>query len=109
MAPPLCGEAEQSTRRADETYDNAHAESLFLRFKAELLEGCAFTDVEVAWMETFTYIESYYNSRQTRGKRPRPTEKEPQHCPTCKRPHALCLDILGLPAYTTPRLSKCDQ
>jgi uncharacterized protein YbjT (DUF2867 family) len=23
--------------------------------------------------------------------------------------HALCIDILGLPAYPTPRISKCDQ
>ena len=47
--------------RAEETYDNAHAESLFSRYKAELLEGGAFADVEQARMETFTYIESYYN------------------------------------------------
>ena len=52
---------EQSMSRADETYDNAHAESLFSRYKAELLEGGAFTDVEEARMETFIYIESYYN------------------------------------------------
>jgi len=47
--------------RADETYDNAHAESLFSRYKAELLEGGAFAGVEEARMETFTYIESYYD------------------------------------------------
>jgi len=52
---------EQSMSRAEETYDNAHAESLFSRYKAELLEGGAFADVEQARMETFTYIESYYN------------------------------------------------
>jgi putative transposase len=52
---------EQSMSRAGETYDNAHAESLFSRYKAELLEGGAFADVEQARMETFTYIESYYN------------------------------------------------
>jgi len=47
--------------RADGTHDNAHAESLFSRYKAELLEGGAFTDVEEARMETFIYIESYCN------------------------------------------------
>src|SRR5262245_53498786 len=52
---------EQSMSRADETYDNAHAESLFSRYKAELLEGGAFADVEQARLETFAYIEGYYN------------------------------------------------
>jgi transposase InsO family protein len=36
-------------------------ESLFSRYKAELLEGGAFADVEQARSETFTYIEGYYN------------------------------------------------
>ena len=35
---------EQSMSRAEETYDNAFAESLFSRYKAELLEGGAFAD-----------------------------------------------------------------
>jgi transposase InsO family protein len=52
---------EQSMSRADETYDNAHAESLFSRYKAELLEDGAFADVEQAHSETFAYIEGYYN------------------------------------------------
>lgn len=47
--------------RAGETYDNAFAESLFSRYKAELLEGGKFADVEEARMETFNYIEIYYN------------------------------------------------
>ena len=47
--------------RAGETYDNAYAESLFSRYKAELLEGGAFADVEEARLETFNYIEGYYN------------------------------------------------
>src|SRR4029453_12995011 len=55
---------EQSMSRADETYDNAHAESLFSRYKAELLEDGAFADLDQAWSETFAYIEGYYN--QTR-------------------------------------------
>ena len=53
---------EQSMSRADETYDNAHAESLFSRYKAELLEDGAFADLEQARSETFAYIEGYYNS-----------------------------------------------
>jgi putative transposase len=52
---------EQSMSRADETYDNAYAESLFSRYKAELLEGGAFANVEQARSETFAYIEGYYN------------------------------------------------
>jgi putative transposase len=52
---------EQSMTRADETYDNAYAESLFSRYKTELLEDGAFTDLEQARSETFAYIESYYN------------------------------------------------
>jgi putative transposase len=51
----------QSMSRAGETYDNAYAESLFSRYKAELLEGGAFADVEEARAETFHYIEGYYN------------------------------------------------
>jgi putative transposase len=52
---------EQSQSRAGETYDNAYAESFFSRYKAELLEGGAFTDVSQAQAETFAYIEGYYN------------------------------------------------
>jgi transposase InsO family protein len=51
----------QSMSRANESYDNAFAESLFSRYKAELLEGGAFADVEEARLETFNYIEGYYN------------------------------------------------
>ncbi len=51
----------QSMSRRGETYDNAFAESLFSRYKAELLEGGAFRDVVEAELETFTYIETYYN------------------------------------------------
>ena len=47
--------------RAGETYDNAVAESFFSRYKAELLEGGAFADIEEARAETFSYIEGYYN------------------------------------------------
>ena len=51
----------QSMSRAGETYDNAHAESLFSRYKAELLEDGSFRDVTEAELETFDYIERYYN------------------------------------------------
>lgn len=47
--------------RARESYDNAYAESVFSRYKAELLEDGAFRDVEEARLETFNYIEGYYN------------------------------------------------
>jgi transposase InsO family protein len=47
--------------RASENYDNAYAESLFSRYKAELLEGGAFANLEEARLETFNYIEGYYN------------------------------------------------
>ncbi len=51
----------QSMSRAGETYDNAFAESLFSRYKAELLEDGAFRNVAEAQLETFDYIERYYN------------------------------------------------
>lgn len=51
----------QSMSRAGETYDNAFAESLFSRYKAELLEDGVFRDVSEAQMETWEYIERYYN------------------------------------------------
>lgn len=51
----------QSMSRAGETYDNAFAESLFSRYKAELLEGGSFANTEEARMETFQYIDGYYN------------------------------------------------
>jgi len=51
----------QSMSRAGETYDNAFAESLFSRYKAELLEDGVFRDVAEAQLETFDYIERYDN------------------------------------------------
>lgn len=42
-------------------YDNAQAESFFSRFKAELLEGGVFEDIEQVWSEVFSYIEGYHN------------------------------------------------
>jgi transposase InsO family protein len=51
----------QSMTRQDNHYDNAFAESLFSRIKAELLDGGIFTDVSEARLECFDYIECYYN------------------------------------------------
>jgi len=51
----------QSMSDADNPYDNAHMESFFSRFKAELMEGGAFQDAEDSQSEIFEYIEMYYN------------------------------------------------
>jgi transposase InsO family protein len=51
----------QSMSDADNPYDNAHMESFFSRFKAELMEGGAFQNVEDSRTEIFEYIEMYYN------------------------------------------------
>ncbi|WP_420150919.1 IS3 family transposase [Spirosoma sp.] len=50
-----------SMSRADDPYDNAFAESLWSRLKAELLEDGAFLSVDDARTELFDYIEVYYN------------------------------------------------
>ena len=54
-------ESLQSMTRKNNHYDNAYAESLFSRFKAEVLEGGVFLSEEEARMECFDYIELYYN------------------------------------------------
>ena len=51
----------QSMSGKGNCYDNAQAESFFSRFKAELIEGGAFENVEEARSEIFTYIDGYYN------------------------------------------------
>jgi putative transposase len=51
----------QSMSGKGNCYDNAQAESFFSRFKAELIEGGVFEDVEQARSEIFSYIEGYYN------------------------------------------------
>lgn len=53
-----------SMTRKDNLYDNAMAESLFSRFKAELLEKGAFASFEDAYTEIFEYIEIYYNRQR---------------------------------------------
>lgn len=51
----------QSMSDADNPYHNAHMESFFSRFKAELLEGGAFKDAEDSRSKIFEFIEMYYN------------------------------------------------
>jgi len=51
----------QSMSGKGNCYDNAQAESFFSRFKAELIEGGVFEDLEQARIEIFSYIEGYYN------------------------------------------------
>lgn len=52
----------QSMARKDNHYDNTFAESLFSRFKAELLDGGVFYGLEDARYRTFEYIDRYYNT-----------------------------------------------
>lgn len=54
-------EYRQSMTRKDNHYDNAQAESLFSRFKAELLDDGVFFGLKDAYYRTFEYIEGYYN------------------------------------------------
>ena len=56
----LTSVANQCRGRAN-CWDNAQAESLFSRYKAELLEDGVFEDTAQARSETFSYIEGYYN------------------------------------------------
>ena len=51
----------QSMTRKNNHYDNAQAESLFSRFKAELLDGGVFYGLKDAYYRSFEYIEGYYN------------------------------------------------
>lgn len=53
---------QQSMSRRENHYDNAFAESLFSRLKAELLDGSVFYGIEDARIKTFEYIEAYYNT-----------------------------------------------
>lgn len=49
----------QSMTRKDNHYDNAMGESLFSRFKAELMQKGAFLNFDDAYTEIFEYIEVY--------------------------------------------------
>ena len=55
-------EFRQSMTRKDNHYDNAFIESLFSRFKAELLNGGTFSGLADAQAKVFEYIEGYYNT-----------------------------------------------
>ncbi len=52
----------QSMTRKNDHYDNAHIESLFSRFKAEVLDEGIFQGLENARFRTFGFIEGYYNT-----------------------------------------------
>ncbi len=52
----------QSMTRKNDHYDNAHAESLFSRFKAEVLDEGIFTGLENARFRVFEFIDGYYNT-----------------------------------------------
>jgi transposase InsO family protein len=54
-------ECRQSMSRRGNCWDNAQAESLFSRYKAELLEDGMFERGAQARSETFSYVEGYYN------------------------------------------------
>jgi transposase InsO family protein len=53
-----------SMTRKDNHYDNAMGESLFGRFKGELMEKGAFASFEDAYTEIFEYFEVYYNNKR---------------------------------------------
>jgi putative transposase len=57
-------EALQSMTRKDNHYDNAFAESLFSRFKAELIQRGTFDAFDDAQTAIFEYIEIYYNRKR---------------------------------------------
>ena len=52
----------QSMTRKNDHYDNAHAESLFSRFKAEVLDEGIFSGLENARFRVFEFIDGYYNT-----------------------------------------------
>jgi len=54
----------QSMAEKDNPYQNAHAESLWSRLKAELLEDGCFDNLQDAHSELFNYIDGYYNIRR---------------------------------------------
>jgi transposase InsO family protein len=57
-------EIDQSMSDTKNAYDNAHMESFFSRFKAELLEGGVFQNTEDGRTEIFEFIEMYYNTER---------------------------------------------
>lgn len=58
----------QSMSRADECYDNASAESLWSRLKAEMdIPKAGYESLESLKKELFEYIEIYYNRTRLRS------------------------------------------
>lgn len=57
-------QCQQSMAEKENPYQNAHAESLWSRLKAELLEDGCFENLQDAHDELFNYIEGYYNLRR---------------------------------------------
>jgi putative transposase len=55
--------AMQSRSRRGNCYDNAHAESFWSRFKAELLDGGSFPGLTEAWLKISHHI-AYYNAER---------------------------------------------
>lgn len=55
---------DQSMTRKNNHYDNAMGESLFSRFKAELMQKGTFLNFDDAYTEIFEYIEIYYNRKR---------------------------------------------
>lgn len=55
-------EFKQSMTRKDNHYDNAHIESLFSRFKAEIKDEGIAKDLGDAKTKCFEYIDCYYNT-----------------------------------------------
>jgi putative transposase len=54
----------QSMAEKDDPYQNAHAESLWSRLKAELLADGCFDSLQDSHDELFNYIKGYYNIRR---------------------------------------------
>ena len=61
LASPLIT---QSMNDRDNPYDNAHMESCFSRFKAELMQEGTFRNAEHSRAEIFEFIETYYNPKR---------------------------------------------
>jgi len=58
-----CHGAQQSMRGRGNCYDNAHAESFWSRFKAELLDGGSFPGLAEAKQE-ISHLIAYYNAER---------------------------------------------
>ena len=57
-------QCQQSMTRVNNYYNNAFAESLFSRCKAELLKNSTFQNIQQAQEIVFEYIEAYYSRKR---------------------------------------------